>query len=726
MPKNEKRKRKEIVRKVSVGILIGGMIAFVFIVFFSRISKNLFLERSANTQLLVEQIARNLRDSLNENLSELNFYVNSYESQGFATLDESVAYLKYIKEQSSQTVEGLYLVDEKSVCYTDDGESFRWRNTDILASGEVACVLSTTESVISNSQKLLFVMPLHKDVILEENKITHMILAVPMDVIDSFFEVSYYGEGSVSFLLNANGSQVYRNSENEAISKIHNVLLALQDARFNFDSSLEQVQNDINKGEPGCVHITFEGQRYYLAYEPLKINNWMAAMLINEENIAGASEGFVSSLVMSIGVMATIALVAIVSAIIVTSVSANKRLVAAAEAEKKANEAKTRFLSAMSHDIRTPMNAIIGMTNLAEENIENQKYALECLSKVRRSSDHLLTLINDVLDISKVESGKMRLSLTAFSLEDEVKRLIDIVNPQIKEKNQEFTCKVEGLKNKIVHADKLRINQVMLNILSNAVKYTQVGGKIQLEIQGQPNHDTENSMDITYCVTDNGMGMTEEFQKNMYDTFSRENDGTGGNIQGSGLGLAICKQMIELMGGTIDCKSKLGVGTTFSVRLTLKMGEDRTEEISAVDKEELDLADLCGLKILVAEDNDFNWEVATAVLEARGIETVRAENGQVCVDLMTNSEDGAYDLVLMDIQMPLMNGYQATEKIRTSKREYLQKIPIIAMTADAFSEDIHHCLEVGMNAHISKPIDVDNLLSVIKNHGAENPLRKLE
>ncbi len=716
MLKEQRTTGKSVLHKIGISILVVTAIIGALLFSFFRMTKTLYLERSSNTQLLMEQIARNLDESLANQLDRVEHFASHISLENITTLQEAMDSLDVMLKTSKGTVEDLYLVDSKAVCHTVNQDVFRWRNTDILASNQPSCMLSTMEKSISEVQTMLFLMPFPTPIVLKECTVSHIVMSVSLDVVDKFFNISYYGEGSTSFILNTNGSQAYRNNSgtNNYVGEVHNLLLTLQDAKYHYDASAEQLKNDLANRNSGCIHLNYNGHTYYLVYEPLSANNWMAVMLIEEDHIAGASAGFVSSLTMSMALVAIIAIATIVSAVIAATWSANRRLAAAAKAEREANEAKTRFLSAMSHDIRTPMNAIIGMANLATQNIDDREYALDCLAKVRMSSDHLLTLINDVLDISKVESGKMKLSPSVFSLEDEVNRLVEIIKPQIRDKEQIFTCKMHRLENKMFFADKLRLNQIMLNILSNAVKYTQNGGTINLDISGESVPDSDNDFKVVYRVQDNGIGMSEEFQKTMYETFSREDNEPKRHIQGSGLGLSICKQMVDMMGGIIECESALGFGTTFTVTVTLQRREDREPVKLQATQENQDIDNFSGMHVLVAEDNDINYEIAAAVLGMSGIETTRAENGQVCVDIITNTKDGDFDLILMDIQMPVMNGYDATKVIRSSRREYLRNIPIIAMTADAFAEDIHRCMEMGMNDHISKPVDVEQLLQIIK------------
>ncbi|MBR3056597.1 MAG: response regulator [Clostridiales bacterium] len=520
----------------------------------------------------------------------------------------------------------------------------------------------------------------------------------------------------------------------------------------------------------------------------------------------------------------------------------NKRLQVTAREAESANKAKTDFLSTMSHDIRTPMNAIIGLTTIAEKNIEDPDVTKENLRKISLASNHLLTLINDILDISKVESGKLKLSPLTFSIVETVENLVNISHPMIKEKNLEFSFHINQMEKEYLYADQLRLNQIYINILSNAIKYTEPGGRISVDMREETSPDPER-VRLTYVVEDTGIGMSEEYMATMYEPFSRQVDSRVNSIQGTGLGLSITKQMVELMGGTIECQSELGKGTTFKVVLDILVADRQREDmkldpidvlivdddevmlqtavdtltslgamaeqarsgleaigmiehrhlsgkdynviivdwkmpeidgvatikrirseigaetpillISAYDWSDIedsakdagangfvskplfrstiydkindlmgkesrsiepedDYSDLQGMHILVAEDNDINWEIISAMLDMFGITTDRAENGRVCVDMVQAAEEGRYDLVFMDIQMPEMNGLDATRAIRKSENPRTASIPIVAMTADAFSENVSECLNAGMNGHIAKPVDIKLVIKEIR------------
>lgn len=385
----------------------------------------------------------------------------------------------------------------------------------------------------------------------------------------------------------------------------------------------------------------------------------------------------------------------------------NIRLRKTAQAADEANQAKTRFLAAMSHDIRTPMNAVLGMTSLAKKNANDTGYVAQCLDKAQSAGKQLLTLINDVLDISKIESGQFTLVTSDISLKQIAADLEEIISPQTTQRELALTFETGPLPHPYVHADEMRLNQIYLNLLSNAVKYTKPGGSIAVSLFEEPASDAnKNTTLITFTVSDTGIGMSEEFQKEMYHSFSRAISTQVNRIHGTGLGLSIVSQLVELMHGTIECESAEGVGTTFTVRLELPIAASSAQP--ALEGEEAS-ADFAGMRILVAEDNDLNWEVINAQLAELGAESERAFNGIECVDLIREAKPGSFDAIFMDIQMPQMGGLEATRNIRALPAEQNGAIPIVAMTADAFAEDVQACLKCGMNGHIAKPVDVTKL-----------------
>ena len=601
--------------------------------------------------------------------------------------------------------------------------------------------------------------------------------------------------------------------------------------------SKKHLSERISSSTGSISMINSHGQDCILAFAPVdSTSGWTLLGFVPAEDLHVDKQNWLLIVVVSVG------LLILFLSDLGYMISLNKRLQVIAREAESANKAKTDFLSTMSHDIRTPMNAIIGLTNIAEKNLGDVESTEDSLRKISLASNHLLTLINDILDISKVESGKLKLSPLTFSIVETVENLVNISQPMIKEKNLEFSFHINQMEKEYLYADQLRLNQIYINILSNAIKYTEPGGRISVDLREEIT-SAADKVRLTYMVEDTGIGMSPEFIETMYQPFSRQIDSRVNSIQGTGLGLAITKQMVELMGGTIECKSEQGKGTTFTVILDIPVADRQREDmkldpidvlivdddeimlqtavdsleslgasteqaksgiealgmiehrhrsgrdydvvivdwkmpeidgletinrirseintnipillISAYDWSDIedkakeagaigfvskplfrstlydkinkligkesksmepedDYSDLQGMSILVAEDNDINWEIISAMLTMFGINANRAENGKICVDMICAAEQGSYDLIFMDVQMPEMNGLDATRTIRKLDDPWASSIPIVAMTADAFSENVTECLNAGMNGHIAKPVDIKLVIKEIR------------
>ena len=396
------------------------------------------------------------------------------------------------------------------------------------------------------------------------------------------------------------------------------------------------------------------------------------------------------------------------------SVSRKKQMEALKEAQdaNAANIAKTTFLNHMSHDIRTPMNAIVGFTDIALKR-EPDKEVENCLKKIRQSSEYLMTLINDVLDISRIESGKLEYKPVPVDLINMTDTVLAIARGYIENRDLNFCISREELKNAYVMADELRIREVLLNIISNAVKFTKDGGSISFTAENCPGND-EHHIIVRYRISDTGIGMSEEFQTRIFEEFSQENDGARTSYKGTGLGMAIAKKYVDLMGGKIEVSSRRGIGSTFTVEIPLLIAEQVLTEKEEKSRKDMDLH---GLHVLLAEDNDLNAEIAVALLEEQGMLVTRTADGKSALAQFCNTDPGTFDLILMDIMMPEMNGYETTKAIRNlPDRSDGKKIPIIAMTANAFAEDVQAALHAGMDDHVAKPVDMEILISVIAKH----------
>ncbi len=387
-----------------------------------------------------------------------------------------------------------------------------------------------------------------------------------------------------------------------------------------------------------------------------------------------------------------------------------RTLAEAKEKAEAASKAKTSFLFNMSHDIRTPMNAVKGFIELAERNLNDKTKIADYLSKAKTSGEHLLQLINDVLDMSRIESGKVTIDLVPTDIKTETDKLFAILGVSAKEKNVVFTSDISSIRNNYIYSDILHINQILLNIVSNAIKYTKPGGTVALTIKQL--EDTEPGK-ASYCiqVKDTGVGMSKQFQDHIFEEFTRAKNSTQSGIEGTGLGMAIVKRLVDMMGGDIEIESELGMGTVVQVYLTFNIAENPSVP---QEKAEMQETTLRGKRLLLVEDNELNREIARDILSYEGLEIEEAEDGAIAVERVKAHAPDYYDYVLMDIQMPYMNGYQASRAIRGLKNDDYSRLPIIAMTANAFEDDVKDALAAGMNGHLAKPIDVTKLLECLK------------
>lgn len=375
-----------------------------------------------------------------------------------------------------------------------------------------------------------------------------------------------------------------------------------------------------------------------------------------------------------------------------------------------ANRAKTAFLNNMSHDIRTPMNAIIGFTSLAAEHLDDREIIRDYLEKISTSGKHLLSLINDVLDMSRIESGSVKIEKTNVYLPDVLEDLKTIILESVHAKQQKLLIKQQDVVHEDIITDKLRLTQVLLNIISNAVKFTPVGGTIHILVEEKASQKAGYAV-YSFCIKDNGIGMSKEFQEHVFDSFARERTVTESGITGTGLGMAITKNIVDLMGGTIHLTSKQGEGSEFIVTLECELADKAVQDKqSSCPKAEKKHLDYSGKKVLLVEDNELNREIATEILKSLGLKVDYAADGMEAVEIMSSEAGNQYDMIFMDIQMPKMDGYTATREIRTLKDTKKANVPIIAMTANAFDEDRKKAIKAGMNGHIAKPIDVNVIL----------------
>lgn len=565
--------------------------------------------------------------------------------------------------------------------------------------------------------------------------------------LDSMLNLGGYDGSAYLFMLDDDGTITYTNQKDDIFFRNYSLLKHLKSNHAITEKEFDSLNKKIAERKKG-VELLKKDKPYYLGYCPIESNNTMLIYIVKKEAVDNVLKeyqktiGFITMimtgfiLLLFAGLFYSISRFSIANqkvkfeernnelqAMIISEMEeANKNLkkakniaIEALQTAENANKAKTDFLSNMSHDIRTPMNAIIGIISLIRHNAGDKEKVIEYADKIAISSQHLLGIINDVLDMSKIEAGKTVFKYSDFSILDFMEELNTIFHSQANEKNQSFIITKENLKHEWVNGDKVHLMQIFSNLLSNAIKYTQEGGIIQfIAEESETNSSTYGK--YHFIVSDNGMGMSADFKETIFDAFTRAESSVTNKIQGTGLGMAITKNLVESMGGTIEVESEPNRGSRFEVILNLKIVENRVvSSTEQIEMHETDSDILDGMRFLCAEDNELNAEILMELLKFEGAECTICENGKRILEAFEQSVPGEYDMILMDVQMPVMNGYEATEAIRRSSHEQAKTIPIIAMTANAFSEDMQHSLAAGMNAHISKPVDMKLLKKTIRN-----------
>ena len=739
---------------------------FLILIFLSLIFVKLLLNRmnsyiaengKSNMGAVVEQIQQTYDLQVNGYYSRLHMLEDFLTQEGVRSieLDRNKKFFEAWQKESEST---LIFLQENGKAITTDGTKLRVdMPSKLLLDLRNGYNIGKLVSLDYNQKKkdgYLVAIPCQEYTI---NGETYTAIGTLYDhsKLDSMLSVKSYNGNAYLFMLDNDGNITYTNQKEDKFFRNYFLLKHLKGDQAITEKEADSLQKKLDGREQG-VELLGSDKPYYLGYCPIENNNTMLICIVEKSVVDNVLKDYQKTIVFETILMAGFIL--LLFAGLFYSISRRSLAEQKAEYEKRnneiqtqamkemeesnkklkkakdittealqtaenANKAKTDFLSNMSHDIRTPMNAIIGMTSLIRHDAGNKAKVIEYADKIDISSQHLLGIINDVLDMSKIEAGKTVFKYTDFSILDFITELNTIFHSQIDEKNQTLTIIKENIRHEWVNGDQVHLMQIFSNLVSNAVKYTQEGGKIQFLVE---ECETNSSVYAKYrfLVSDNGMGMSADFKETIFDPFTRAEGSVTNKIQGTGLGMAITRNLVEAMGGTIDVESELGQGSCFEVLIDLRIAEDRSVS-STVQEEKNEQNDniFQGMRFLCAEDNELNAEILTELLKIEGAECTICENGEEILKTFEKSAPGDYDMILMDVQMPVMNGYEATKVIRRSSHELAKKIPIIAMTANAFSEDIQHSLAAGMNAHVSKPVEMrvlEKTIRSIKTGGGRN------
>ena len=871
-------------RKRSHTALTAGMASCLLLftlaggLYFTRYLQNrIFEERTTQLNEITAQVQVNLSNALDAHWNYLTAAVNLLESGAPETEEDAVSCIAVLEgllgmeEYSSK----LMLLDSRGNCYDAEGQHGVWVDIGQLSGGEERYTF-IADSYVHQGSYWTFVQKLEEPLQAGDVSFTHAVLLKDVYTLSEYYDSAAYGNRSETYILKSNGTRMHDGITQGGTIQAYNVLKVLEEME---GQKIPDIRAELARLGTISTNFQYNGTEYYYCLTSLEEYDTLLLFLIPASFVASGTVRMVGTVIRTLLALSVVLVVLVVLAAVSATRQRNASRLYRQEQEnmrrleemnqqleesnamlaqskktaeqafriaEEANRAKSSFLSNMSHDIRTPMNAIVGFSALLARDADNPEKVREYTRKITSSSQHLLGLINDILDISKIEAGKTTLNLSDESIVDLIEGIDSIIRPQMKAKRHVFDVYSQDIRHEQVVMDKLRLNQILLNLLSNAVKYTPEGGHVVLTVQELPQH-AKQLAHYRFVVSDNGYGMSESYQKSIFQAFTREEDSVTNKIQGTGLGMAITKNLLDLMGGSIAVDSRKGRGSTFTVELELPISEQAIDQsfwqkngvtrILAVDDEEavcqsirmamegtgvavdcapdgrtaLDMvlrsrqegrlyhiavldwkmpgmdgvetareirrtvgADapliilsgcdwpeieeeareagvdaflskpffltsfrqkvdsvlhreaaapeeeggtesvLRGMHILVAEDNEINAEILQELLDMAGATCDICENGRMAADTFAASAPGQYQIILMDVQMPVMNGYEATRTIRELGHPLARTIPIIAMTANAFAEDIRDALEAGMDAHVAKPIDMAVLEQTVR------------
>ncbi len=748
--KKTNAQKTRILIPVVIMIVIGVGATLAFNTYNEYLAELIYQERLNQMTEVTQELYSSIDMLMRHEWDTAQFITNWVICERDRTIAELVGHLQMLEEIFEAGTNKLMpiVVDSSGRYYSASGKKGVIYNIEELVDCQDR-VSSVTNIFGTNSTDILFINRLETPLELDDATIQFCGYLKDLSMLIECYHTDAFSGQSTMYVMNSTGTKLY-STDSEAANRVfvgRNIYSILADMAYSHGNSYARCMHALEMTGNAMANASLGETEYYLCLHRMVDTDWVLLLVIPAQFVATNTQILVDTVIDTL-VYAGFVLAAVFIMILVIIMKmmqqgqlyqqeqeTNAKLeVSRQEAEasrqaaeeafkiaEAANSAKSTFLSNMSHDIRTPMNAIVGFSSLLSQDLGDPQKVREYTQKIQASSQHLLGLINDVLDMSRIESGKTTLNLSAESIACIVDEIDTIIRPQMLAKGHTFVIDARNVTHDAIVVDKVRLNQICMNLLSNAVKYTPANGYIRFRISERS--ASGNMARYTIVVSDNGYGMSDGFREHIFDSFSREEDSRTSKIQGTGLGMAITKNLVDLMGGTIRVESKKSVGSTFIVDIPFQICQ--TPDAAAIirrDQAEPDgggqASVLSGRHILIVEDNKLNAEILSALLEKSGAYPDLCENGREAVKAFERSKPGTYDLILMDVQMPVMNGYEATGAIRRSGHPQASTIPIVAMTANAFTEDIQASLKAGMDAHVAKPVNMavleDTLRGILK------------
>ncbi len=713
-------------------VLIFGMARIYYV----ELDNQLFDERSSHLLEITEKVADIFDITIARSWDSVNTMEQFLFMEGTEarTEDELMRCLKDMSRFHAAENNIFLLLDNDFRYYTSDGSKGYWRELPMIIKNQSPTqeLITTLPYHNSSLTYLCFLKQLPEKLVLEATgrSIAYVMLAVDINSINDGFSVNTFGSRGYTYIVNRDGRTLFAPEGADSRFKAYNIIKALEGEKFIHGGTIEDFRSSIQGLESAVLEFRSNGIEYFVSCHSVGGEGWNTLMFVPTSVLGDSADHVLGSTRRFFIVLGALLILDFSALVFYLTDNRNRKLMEqkeesnrilkeAAEEAQSANKAKSEFLSHMSHDIRTPINGIMGMTEIALKNVSDAARVEDCLGKISNSSQHLLSLINDVLDMSRIESGKVAVNSEPMNMIVTTDGCASIIGGQLLNRDVELVREFEDLAHPDLIGDELHLRQILINILGNSVKFTPDGGKIYFRVKETGSADGKAS--FHFEVEDTGIGMKPEYLKHIWEPFSQEDGGNRTNYKGTGLGMAITKQFVDMMGGTITVESRLNEGSKFTIDMSFDI--DQHAAVTAAELPAETEIRLDGMRVMLVEDNELNTEIARFMLEEVGITVICVENGQLAVEMFQNSEAGSFDVILMDIMMPVMNGLDAARAIRALDRPDAGTIPIIAMTANAYEDDVRNAREAGMNGHLAKPIDTGLLYRTLSElyHSPNSP-----